>query len=280
MTSASQHGNTAQNPMKQSMYSQPDPPSGPTAGRRGGWLGRATHAIYGVYALGLLALLMLLAGLFALLVPTLNWRRRVTRAFARLWLRAVGLLPHVSGLGQLPAGSCVLVANHSSYLDGVVMKAALPPRFSFVIKREAAAMPVLGFLLRRIGSQFVDRSSHGGRHRDARRVVKHAEAGHSLVFFPEGTFDEHCGLKRFHVGAFVAAARGNVAVVPAVIHGARRALPNRAIVPRPGRIHIEILAPLALADYGSSVERLRDEARHRILQRLEEPDLIAPATLA
>ena len=41
----------------------------------------------------------------------------------------------------------MVVANHSSYLDGVVLKAMLPPRFSFVIKREAATMPVVGLLL-------------------------------------------------------------------------------------------------------------------------------------
>jgi 1-acyl-sn-glycerol-3-phosphate acyltransferase len=241
---------------------------------------RALQLLYGVYAVTLLAVLLLLAGLLALLVPVLTWRRATTRGFARLWLRTVGLLPHVSGLGQLPDGPCVLVANHSSYLDGVVMKAALPPRFSFVIKREAADTPVLGFLLKRIGSQFVDRSSHGGRQRDARRVMKHAAAGHSLVFFPEGTFDDERGLKRFHVGAFVTAARGNVPVVPAVIHGAWRALPNGALLPRPERIHVEILAPLALADHASSVERLRSAARDMILERLDEPDLAkAPAKI-
>jgi 1-acyl-sn-glycerol-3-phosphate acyltransferase len=234
---------------------------------------RALHALYGGYAVLLLTVLLLLAGLLALLVPVLGWRRSTTRGFARLWLRAVGLLPHVTGLDQLPEGPCVVVANHSSYLDGVVMKAALPPRFSFVIKREAADTPVLGFLLKRIGSQFVDRSSHGGRQRDARRVMKHAAAGHSLVFFPEGTFDDERGLKRFHVGAFVTAARGNVPVVPTVIHGAWRALPNGAWLPRPGRIHVEILAPLALVDHASSVERLRNAARDRILERLDEPDL-------
>ena len=234
---------------------------------------RALQVLYGVYAVTLLAILLLLAGLSVLLVPVLEWRRVITRGFARLWLRAVGLLPHVSGLGQLPEEPCVLVANHSSYLDGVVMKAALPPRFSFVIKREAAATPVLGFLLKRIGSQFVDRSSHGGRQRDARRVMKHAAAGHSLVFFPEGTFDDQRGLKHFHVGAFVTAARGNAPVVPAVIHGAWRALPNGALLPRPARIDVEILAPLTLAEHASSVERLRSAARDRILERLDEPDL-------
>jgi 1-acyl-sn-glycerol-3-phosphate acyltransferase len=170
-----------------------------------------------------------------------------------------------------------VVANHASYLDGIIMKAALPPRFSFVIKREAASMPVVGVVLKRIGSEFVDRHTHGGRHRGARRVMQRAEQGHSLVFFPEGTFDEQRGLKRFHIGAFVAAARGGMPVVPTIIQGTRKALPPESHIPRPGRIVVEILEPLTMAAAGNSAEGLRDESRRRILARLEEPDLAIAA---
>jgi 1-acyl-sn-glycerol-3-phosphate acyltransferase len=159
------------------------------------------------------------------------------------------------------------------------MKAALPPRFSFVIKREAASMPVAGLLLRRIGSEFVDRHDAGGRRRDAMRVLRRAEQGHALVFFPEGTFDSTPGLKRFHAGAFVAAARGAMPIVPTVIHGARRALPNRALLVRPGRVRVEILEPLAPStDETLSVQESRRESRRRMLARLDEPDLAPEQT--
>jgi len=234
------------------------------------------RALYGAYVLVTLAVLVVVASLLSLALPKLAWRRSLTRQVARLWLWLAGIRLTVRGADQVPDGSCVLVANHSSYLDGVVMKAALPPRFSFVVKREAASMPVLGFLLKRIGSQFVDRHTQGGRHRDARRVVRMAEQGHSLLFFPEGTFDAEVGLKRFHVGAFVAAARGGMPVVPSVIHGARRVLPPRSLVPRPGRIVVDVLSPLHMADCGGSAEGMRDVARARMVALLDDPDL-APA---
>jgi 1-acyl-sn-glycerol-3-phosphate acyltransferase len=234
-------------------------------------LKRALTALYGLAALLVFSLILVVAAILALLVPKLAWRRSVTSALARAALRVLGLRVSVEGLQSLPDGSCIVVANHSSYLDGVVLKAMLPPRFSFVIKREASRMPVAGFLMRRIGSEFVDRHSQGGRQRDARRVIKRAEQGHSLVFFPEGTFDEVPGLKRFHIGAFAAAVRGEMPVVPVVIHGARRALPNRAVIVRPGRIVVEILP--ALSSEGTAAEVLRDETRCLILARLDEPDL-------
>jgi len=239
--------------------------------RAGGVPGKLFRVVFGAYSLSLLFLLMSVAALFALLLPSLPWRRSSTRWLARLWLALVGLRLRVDGLEHLPEGSCVLVANHSSYLDGIVMKAGLPPRFSFVIKREATDMPIIGILLRRIGSEFVDRHSAGGRQRDARRVMKRAGQGHSLVFFPEGTFDSVVGLKRFHIGAFVASARGGVPLVPAVIHGARRSMPNGAIVPMPGKIRIEVLP--SIEGTGREPDELRDEARDAMLARLGEPDL-------
>lgn len=240
----------------------------PRAGGMPGWLFRL---VFGTYSLSLLLIVTSVAALLALLVPSLPWRRSSTRWLARLWLVLACLRLRVEGLEHLPEGSCVLVANHSSYLDGVVMTAGLPPRFSFVVKREATDMPVMGFLLRRIGSEFVDRHSAGGRQRGARRVMQRAGLGHSLVFFPEGTFDSVVGLKRFHIGAFVAAARGGVPLVPAVILGARRSMPNGAIVPMPGTIRVEILPPIE--GVGREPDELRDAARDAMLARLGEPDL-------
>jgi 1-acyl-sn-glycerol-3-phosphate acyltransferase len=238
-------------------------------------LKRALTALYGLAALIVFCVILVVAAVLALLVPKLAWRRSVTSALARVALLVLGLRVSVEGLDNLPDGSCIVVANHASYLDGIVLKAMLPPRFSFVIKREASRMPVAGLLMRRIGSEFVDRHSEGGRQRDARRVIRRAEQGHSLVFFPEGTFDEVPGLKRFHIGAFAAAVRGGMPVVPVIIHGARRALPNRAVIVRPGRIVVEILP--ALRSEGTDADVLRDETRRLILSRLDEPDL-APRT--
>ncbi|MCM2312505.1 MAG: 1-acyl-sn-glycerol-3-phosphate acyltransferase [Steroidobacteraceae bacterium] len=236
-------------------------------------LGRVLTIAYGTVALIVFTLLFVFATLLTLVIPTLERRRRLTHGLARLALPVLGIRLRVDGLANLPRESCIVVANHASYLDGIVMKAALPPRFSFVVKREAASMPVAGFLLKRIGAEFVDRHDAGGRRRDALRVLRRAEAGHDLVFFPEGTFDEVPGLKRFHIGAFAAAVRGSMPVVPVVIHGARRALPSGAVIVRPGRVHVEMLPPVPVPATAHATDAMRGDARRAILARLDEPDL-------
>jgi 1-acyl-sn-glycerol-3-phosphate acyltransferase len=233
----------------------------------------ALRTLYGACAMAVFCLLFVVATILALVVPKLDWRRRITHRLAMLALPVLGLRVSVTGLEQLPPGNCVVVANHASYLDGIIMKAVLPPRFSFVIKREAASLPLAGFLLKRIGSEFVDRHSEGGRRRDALRVLRVAESGRALVFFPEGTFDAVPGLRRFHVGAFAAAVRGEMPVVPVVIHGARRAMPSGAMLVRPGQIRVEILEALAVPTSAHATDELRTEARQRMVARLDEPEL-------
>jgi 1-acyl-sn-glycerol-3-phosphate acyltransferase len=163
----------------------------------------------------------------------------------------------------------------------VVMAAAWPPRFCFVIKREMNAVPVAGLLLRRIGSEFVERFNRHKGGTDARRVLRTAASGHSLVFFPEGTFTEEVGLGKFHTGAFAIAARAACPVVPAVILGTRRNMPATRVLPRPGPIEVRYGAPIvpraALPGEDPALS-LRDRSRAAILSELGEPDLAAGAT--
>lgn len=187
---------------------------------------------------------------------------------------ASGIRLEFEGADQLPADGCVVVANHTSYLDGVILIAALPPRFGFVIKKEMDRVPLASLLLRRIGSEFVDRVNRHKGAMDARRMLRRASSGHSFVFFPEGTFSKQVGLLRFHTGAFATAVRAGCAVVPVVVHGARTALSWNQVVPTPTRIRVEVLAPIrsATGDRDAAIH-LREQARQMILERLGEPDL-------
>lgn len=231
-------------------------------------------SLYGAYAALLFISLGCAALILMLLLPGLSQRRWVARLASRAFLRLAVMPLSVEGLERLPHGPCILVANHASYLDGVVFTAVLPPRFGFVIKREMATVPLAGFLLSRIGSQFVARDQAGQTTRDARRVMRRAEGGESMVFFPEGTFSEEPGLLKFHFGAFAAAQRAACPVVPAIILGSRVALPPRTGIPHPSKLRIEILEPLlpATSRGGASVAVLCRQARNAILARLQEPD--------
>jgi 1-acyl-sn-glycerol-3-phosphate acyltransferase len=227
------------------------------------WVALAFLAV-GFSALALLAVL-----------PGRARRRAAARNAARSFLWLAGLPLTVKHEERLPAGQCVVVCNHASYLDGPVLTAALPPRFAFVVKREMSGVPLAATVLRRLGTEFVERFKRTQVSSDARRLLRNAAQGHSLVFFPEGTFVPQPGVQKFHTGAFASAVRAGCPVVPAVLRGTRRALRPGGALPRPGPIELEILPPITPAPgaAGEAVPALRDAARAAILAALGEPDL-------
>lgn len=231
---------------------------------------------YGICALGTFIVCVSAAILSALVVPGLHRRRRWVSASARAWLFVAGIRTRLAGFDRIPEGHCIVVANHASYLDGLILQAFLPPRFTFVIKGEMQKVPLAHFLLRRIGSRFVERFVTTASSRDARNLLKAAAAGESLALFPEGTFHPEPGLHRFRLGAFAAALKGNLAIVPVVIRGSRHILPARRILPRHGKLEVDVLEPIHPGERVCCTSRsLAAESRDRIIAVLDEPDLAA-----
>lgn len=216
--------------------------------------------------------LLLLVTLPILALPRLQSRRAAAAAFGRATFLLGGLPVRIVGLERLPSATCIIVANHASYLDGPLLFSYLPPRFGFVIKKEAARLPIAGFMLKRLGHYFVERRNRHEGGGDARRILRSVEQGQAIAFFPEGTFNPEPGLARFHGGAFAAAARAGVPIVPVTIRGTRLVLGGGRILPRWGRIEVEVLTPLpARTGSGDAAAELRDAARLRIAEGAGEP---------
>jgi 1-acyl-sn-glycerol-3-phosphate acyltransferase len=232
---------------------------------------RALNFAYGCYAWLALIVVVLPLCLVLAVTPGVERRRRAARAAARLFLLAIGSPVRVEGESIEPHYPCVVVANHASYLDGIILTAALPAGFTYLIKREMNHVPIAAYILRRLGSAFVDRENPNDRHRTARALHTAATRGTALGFFPEGTFDKVPGLKAFHLGAFSAAARAKLPVVPVVIYGARAKLPAGSVLPRPGPLRVRICDPIRSSEGGARA--LMAEARRIMLTHLDEPDL-------
>jgi 1-acyl-sn-glycerol-3-phosphate acyltransferase len=240
-------------------------------------LRRTWEVSYGLYAVISFFVLVLICLALVLLPMPVSARRRVAHVMSRLSFVVIGSRLRVHGLDHLPPGPCVVTANHSSYLDGILLQAALPPRFTFVMKKEARQIPFGGLLLHRIQSEFIERFNRRAAANDTRRLIQAAEAGQPLVFFPEGTFLKRPGIGKFHNGAFAIAARLNLPVVPLAIRGTRAMLASDQWLPRHGHIDVCVLPSVAEPATETSTTRraeyLRDTARQRIIAAVGEPDL-------
>jgi 1-acyl-sn-glycerol-3-phosphate acyltransferase len=237
----------------------------------------AIRLCYGCYAWLALLVAVVPTCLLLAIAPGVERRRRIARAGARFFFLAIGSPVRVEGE---PIGAhypCVVVANHASYLDGIILTAALPAGFTYLIKQEMARVPIAGFILRRLGSAFVNRDDVLDRKRIARRLVEAAVRGDALGFFPEGTFDAPPGLKPFQAGAFAAAVRAKLPVVPVIIYGSRHKLPAKRVLPAPGPLRVRVCHPVRPADHPTA-RGLLQATRALMLANLAEPDLAPPAS--
>lgn len=241
------------------------------------WATRAADGSFAARAWLVFCLVAPVVWLMTIFTPYPSWAWAVSRVGARLLLWLTGTSFTVNGLEHVPRGKpCVLVVNHASYLDGMVLVAALPEPLGFVAKRELLEQFIPRVYLRRLGTEFVERFAAHESVQDARRLEVSLRAGRALVFFPEGTFTRLPGLMPFRMGAFIVAANTGVPVVPAAICGTRSMLRDGQSWPRRGAITITFGAPLlpvadALDAFDAAV-RLRDAARAHIARHCGEPD--------
>jgi acyl carrier protein len=213
------------------------------------------------------------------LIPTQHSRQALARRLTRLALRLIGIRLTVQGLDQLPhVHPYVVVVNHASYIDGIILMATLPPELSYVGKRELGHVWIVRFLLERLGVILVERLDPQRSLADSERLLERVREGQSIVLFPEGTLGREPGLRPFRMGAFTIAAQAGAAVVPIALRGTRSVLRDQQWLPRPRPIRVTILP--ALHPKGTEwLDRLslREAARTAILPHCGEPALEIPA---
>ncbi len=220
---------------------------------------RAALALFGVM------------GTPALIVARLNGglgRRWLGKA-ARLALKMLGVRLVVKG--QPCDKPCVLVANHASLLDPVVVLAASPKPLLFLVAPWIYNHPVLSKALRNMGHLKISRGEAGGAPRLAREIVERVQAGHTLAAFPEGGLETTPGLREFNLGVFQVAAENGLYVQPMVLMGTRQAMPWPNLVPRPMQLEVEF-GPVMYArgqELADAVELAR-QARQWVAERCGE----------
>ena len=152
---------------------------------------RVQRAVALVFVLGLCILRYWLRRIHGPL--TLEQRADWLQAAARMILRALGIGSHVEG--QPPACGLV-VANHLSYLDVIIISAAMP--CFFVAKMEIDGWPYFGKAARTGGTIFLDRSSLQSAMSVAEQMTERLKLPVPVLLFPEGTSTDGAQVLRFH----------------------------------------------------------------------------------
>ncbi len=233
-----------------------------------------SEAMYAAWWWLVLSAAFLSGFLAVMMLPRRAWRWSALRCIGHGTFAALGVRVSTTGVENIPSSGAVLVFNHSSYADALVLATILPGEPAIVAKRELSRQLFAGPVLRRLGIPFVDRYDVSASLADTEALIALKPQARVRVFFPEGTFTRRTGLSGFYLGAFKVAAEAELPILPGVIRGTRSMLRGEQWLPRHAHISVEIGKPLMPSgtDFESLI-RLRDEVRQNILSRCGEPDL-------
>jgi 1-acyl-sn-glycerol-3-phosphate acyltransferase len=191
-------------------------------------------------------------GTLSLLSSLFDSSGRIQHNFARLWSRWILLTSStsltVTGLDRIDLTQpAIYAANHSSALDIPVLYVGLPFQFRILAKIELFRLPFLGWHLRRSGQIPIDRADARASVRSLSAASKTVKAGMSLAVFPEGGRSHDGHLQSFLGGAFYAAIKAQVPIVPMAIIGTFQALPMNTYVINPGPFRLIVGEPIPTA---------------------------------
>lgn len=231
------------------------------------------RAFYGVYALTVFVTAAVIASVLLAVTPGQDRRRRLGRRVMRFTLLLIGVPVRVHGALRLPEAPAICVSNHASQLDGLVLFATLPARYTFVVRSESRRTPLFGFMLQRVGVIWMNRADARSGSRAIRVLIRQLQAGRSVAMFPEGTIRPEPGLMPFKIGAFLLACKASVPLVPVWMRGTRTLFPDQAKLPTRTPVELQVLEPITPNGRTRDDARgLLEQARHQMLALGHEHD--------
>jgi len=188
--------------------------------------------------------------------------RRITRIFFRVYFR----IDFVGAHNIPPTGGVVVVSNHPSFLDPIVLQMGTDRWIRWLGMKEISGWPVVGTLSRWFGMLEVGDSPRGGGHA-LWRAMRVLEEGGVVGLFPEGGRTEGDVMGPGKAGLGRLALQPSVAIVPAVIFGTGRAWPRGLLLPAPRKIVIAYLPPVRFSGDATRerFQQITDDVRDRII---------------
>lgn len=199
----------------------------------------------------------LVFGLLAVLLSFISTPKIAGLVGGKYWARSIGILTpirvNVKGNNHIKKNqSYVIVANHQSQYDIIILYGWLTIDFKWVMKKELRKIPGLGIGSEKVGHIFIDRSSPKAAMESLEKAKKKIRNGTSIIFFPEGTRSSSGELKPFKKGAFKMALDLQLPLLPITVNGANKILPNGTFDLRPGKAEIIIHESVETTGYSAS----------------------------
>ncbi|UZH56590.1 1-acyl-sn-glycerol-3-phosphate acyltransferase [Salinimicrobium tongyeongense] len=200
----------------------------------------------------------------------------IARWWAYFILYGMGFFPKIRRERKFVKGeSYMLVANHTSMTDIMLMLVAVKNPFVFVGKKELVKIPLFGYFYKRT-CILVDRQNQRSRKEVFDSAQRRLNNGTSICIFPEGGVPDDTSvlLDSFKDGAFRLAIDHQIPIVPMVFYDNKKRFPYIFTKGSPGKMRVKIKEFIPTKGLGQeSKKEIREKTREVILQELKSDKL-------
>lgn len=169
---------------------------------------------------------------------------KVVNGWAAHILKVIGISVSVKGMENLPEGNCLVVSNHQSNADFLILMAKLDKQMGFMAKKEILKLHIVGTWMKAMHCVFIDREDI----RESLRAINHGidnlENGYSMVIFPEGTRSKSHNLGEFKKGSMKMATKSTVPIVPVVLDNTFKVFEESKGQLKSAKVIMSILKPI------------------------------------
>lgn len=205
----------------------------------------------------------------------LSRKERLAWKFGHWWgrvvLGATGSKVKVIGSENIPSGPVVVMGNHQSYFDIMLVLGYIDKPLGFIAKKELARLPLIRQWMQYLGCLFLDRKDIRQAARVFQQAVAQIKDGWSMVIFPEGTRGDSKILADFKKGSMKLALRAQAPILPVSITGTHDVFEGNGKRIGPADITLAISPPIFSEEYqGLSSSQVSALVLDRVKQGLDQ----------
>jgi len=196
--------------------------------------------------------------------------RKIRTVWSKFQIKWLGIELDIKGSQDLEAN--MLLMNHQSLLDIIVMESLHPANLAWVAKKEIGDIPWFGHILKAPDMIMVQRESKSSLVKLIKDVKEKLDDNRTIAIFPEGTRTNGKKMKKFKAGSKIIAEKFNLKVQPIVLVRTRDILDTQNMRQRSGKVTIVYL-PTVVADKKTTWYQDTEEKMNMILKRELENDI-------
>jgi 1-acyl-sn-glycerol-3-phosphate acyltransferase len=182
----------------------------------------------------------------AIVVVAMYLFRNHTHKVIKIWMKVQMYLLGINLIqeGKLDESCDLVIMNHQSLLDIIVMEYIHSRNLAWVAKKEIKDLPFFGHIIKAPRMIAVDREDKVGIINLIKDVKDRLDKGRPIAMFPEGTRSNGTFMRKFKPGAKMIANKFNLKVQPAIIINTRNILDSKKLTQNPGDVKVIYLDPI------------------------------------